>query len=126
MVGWDGVPDRLGLLSRCTCPICSAVDCSRHTTDTTVLYLLIPLTFLPSVCFDSDCPYLSLGEPSLRKQSPECAVQEQSPAKRVVTCDLTGSEGSVEAVGVSSSAQVVNRRSIAAERSLPIYEGELC
>ena len=69
---------------------------------------------------------MSPGEPSLSKRSPEGALQDQPPAKTVVRCDLTGSEGSVEVVGVSSSAPVVSRRAIAAERSPPIYEGELC
>ena len=73
-------------------------------------------------CSDS-CPCLSPGEPSLRKRSPESAPQDQPPAKMVVR---TGSEGSVEAVGVSSSAQVVSRGAVAAERSPPICEGELC
>ena len=76
-------------------------------------------------CFDS-CPCLSPGEPSLRKRSPECVQQDQPPAKTVVRCDLTGSERSVEAVGVSSSAQVVSRGAVDAERSSPICEGELC
>ena len=76
-------------------------------------------------CFDS-CSCLSPGEPSLRKQSPECALRDQPPAKTVVRCDLTGSEGSVEAVGVSSSAQVVSRGAVTAETSPPICEGEMC
>ena len=79
----------------------------------------------PPASFDS-CPYLSPGESSLRKRSPECVQQDQPPAKRVVRCDLTGSEGSVEAVGVSSSAQVVSRGAVDAERSSSICEAELC
>ena len=75
--------------------------------------------------FDS-CPCLSPGEPSLRKRSSESALQHQPPAKTVVRCDLTGSERSVDAVGVSSSAPVVSRGAVAAERSPPICEGELC
>ena len=73
-------------------------------------------------CFDS-CPCLSPGESSLRKGSPECAPQDQPPAKMVVR---TGGEGRVEAEGVSSSAQVVSRGAVATERSPPICEGELC
>ena len=53
-------------------------------------------------------------------------MQDQPPAKRVVRCALSGSEGSVEAVGVSSSAPVVGRGEVAAERTPPICEGELC
>ena len=71
-------------------------------------------------------PCLSPGEPSQRKRSPEGALQDQSPAKRVVRCVVTGSEGTVEAVGVSSSASVVSGGAVAAERSPPICEGELC
>ena len=69
---------------------------------------------------------LSPGEPSLRKRSPEGALQDQPPAKRVVRCALTGSEGTVEALGVSSSAPVVSGGAVAAERSPPVCEGELC
>ena len=56
------------------------------------------------------------GEPSLRKHSLEGALQDQPPSKRVVRCALTGSEGTTEAVGVSSSAPVVST-AVAAERS---------
>ena len=72
-------------------------------------------------CFDS-CSYLSPGESCLRKRSPEGTRQDQPPAKRVA---VTGSKGSVEAVGVSSSAPVVSRGAGAAESSPPICEGEL-
>ena len=71
-------------------------------------------------------PCLSPGEPLLRKGYPEGALQDRPPAKRVVRCALTGSEGTVEALGVSSSAPVVSGRAVAAERSPPICEGELC
>ena len=80
------------------------------------------LCVLTTPCFDS-CSCLSPGEPSLRKRSPEGAPQDQPPAKTVVR---TGSERSVEAVGVSSSAQVVSIGAVAAETSPPISEGELC
>ena len=72
-------------------------------------------------CFVS-CSCLSPGETCLRK----CALQDQPPAKRVVSGALTGSEGTVEAVGVSSSAPVVSGGAVAAERSPPVCEGELC
>ena len=85
------------------------------------------LLFLCSqtLCLDS-CPCLSPGESSLRKRSPEGALHNQLPAKRVVRCALTGSEGNVEALGVPSSALVVSGGTVAAERSPPICEGELC
>ena len=76
-------------------------------------------------CFDS-CPCLSPGESSLSKRSPECAPHDQPPAERAERCTLTGSEGNVEAVDVSSSAPVVSRGGVAAERSPLICEGELC
>ena len=38
---------------------------------------------------------------------------------------MTGSEGTIEAVGVSSSAPVVTEEAVAAERSPPICEGKL-
>ena len=69
---------------------------------------------------------LSPGEPSLRKRSIESALQDQPPAKTVVRCALTRSEGTVEAVGVSSSAPVVGGGAVAEERSPPVCEGELC
>ena len=53
-------------------------------------------------------------------------MQDQPPAKRVVRCALTGSEGTVQAVSVSSSAPVVSGGAVAAERSPPVCEGELC
>ena len=74
----------------------------------------------------NSCPCLSPGELSLRKRSPEGALQDQPPAKRVVRCALTGSEGTVEALGVSSSAPVVSGEAVAAERNPPVCEGELC
>ena len=76
-------------------------------------------------CFNS-CPCLSPGESSQRKRSPESALQDQPPAKTAVRCNLTGSERSVEAVGVSISAPAVSRGAVAAERSPSISEGELC
>ena len=72
------------------------------------------------------CLCLSLGEPSQRKGSREGALQDQLSAKRVVRCALTGSEETVEAVGVSSSAPVVSGGAVAAERSPLGCEGELC
>ena len=80
----------------------------------------------PSLLVLVSCLGLSPGEPSLRKRSPEGALQDQPPAKRVVRCALTGSEGTVEALGVSSSAPVVSGGAVAAERSPPVCEGELC
>ena len=59
------------------------------------------------------------GEPSLREHSLEGALKDQPPSKRVVRCALTGSEGSVEALGVSSSAPVVSEGAVAAESSPP-------
>ena len=76
-------------------------------------------------CFNS-CPCLSPGESSLRKRSPEGALPDQPPAKRVDGCALTGSGGRVEALAVSSPAPVVSGGAVAAERSPPICEGELC
>ena len=70
----------------------------------------------------NSCPCLSPGEPSLKKRSPEGALQDQ----RVVRIALTESEGTVEALGVSSSAPVVSGGAVAVERSPPICEGELC
>ena len=58
---------------------------------------------------------LSPGEPSRRKQSPEGVLQDQPPAKRIVRCALTRSEGTVEALGVSSSAPVVSGGAVVAE-----------
>ena len=74
----------------------------------------------------TSCPCLSPGEPSLRKRPPQGALKDQPPAKRVVRCALTGSEGTVEALGVSSSAPVVSGGAVAAERNPPVCEGELC
>ena len=76
-------------------------------------------------CFDS-CPCLSPGEPSLRKRSTEGALQDQPPVKRVDGCALTGSEGTVEALTVSSPAPVESRGAVAAERSPLVCKGELC
>ena len=53
-------------------------------------------------------------------------MQDQPPAKRVVRCALTGSEGTVQAVSVSISAPVVSGGAVAAERSPPVCEGEPC
>ena len=64
--------------------------------------------------------------PCLRKRSPEDATQDQPPAKRVVRCTLPGSDGTVEFGGVSSSAPGVSGGAVAAERSPPVGEGELC
>ena len=69
---------------------------------------------------------MSAGESSLRKRSPEGALQDQPPAKRVVRCALTGSEGTVQALGVSSSNPGVSGGAVATERSPLVYEGELC
>ena len=66
------------------------------------------------------------GVACLRKRSPEGDMQDRPPAKRVVRCALTGSEGTVQAVSVSSSAPVVSGGAVAAERSPPVCEGELC
>ena len=73
--------------------------------------------------FFNSCRCLSPGEHSLKKRSPEPALQDQPAAKTVVR---TGSERGVEAVGVSSSSPVVSRGAVAAKRSPPICEGELC
>ena len=78
-----------------------------------------PLSSPPSAA----CPP---GVACLRKQSPEGDMQDQPPAKRVVRCALTGSEGTVQAVSVSSSAPVASGGAVAAERSPPVCEGELC
>ena len=53
-------------------------------------------------------------------------MQDQPRAKRVISCALTGSEGIVQAVSVSSSAPVVSGGTVAAERNPPVCEGELC
>ena len=53
-------------------------------------------------------------------------MQDQPPAKRVVRCALTGTEGTVQAVSVSTSAPVVSGEAVTAERSQPVCEGELC
>ena len=75
-----------------------------------------PLSSPPSAA----CPP---GVACLRKRSPEDDMQDQPPAKRVVRCALTGSEGTVQAVSVSSSAPVVSGGAITAERSPPVCEG---
>ena len=62
----------------------------------------------------------------MRKRSPEGAADVQPSAKREVRLALTGSEETVEAVGSSSSAPIVSGGAVAAERSPPICEGELC
>ena len=80
---------------------------------------------LQAPCFDS-CPCLSPGKSSLRKRSSESALQDQPPAKTVVRYALTRSKGREEAVGVSSSAPVVSGGAVAAVRSPPVCEGELC
>ena len=51
-------------------------------------------------------------------------MPDQPSAKRVVTCALTGNEGTVEAASVTSSALVESGGAVAAERSPPICEGE--
>ena len=89
------------------------------------VHLVIHWPSLLALVFNS-CPCLSPGEPLLRKRSPEDALQDQPSAKRVVRCALTGSEGTVGALGVSSSAPVVSGGAVAAERSPPVCEGELC
>ena len=100
----------------------------RKTSDaegTRLAHLVVHWASLLVHVFNS-CPCLSPGEPSLRKRPPEGALPDQPSAKRVVRCALTGSEGTVEALGVSSSAPVVSGGAVAAERSPPICEGELC
>ena len=69
---------------------------------------------------------LSPGEPCLRKRFLEGALHEQPLDKRAVSCVLTGSEGTVEAVGLSSSTPVVSGGAAATKRCLSICEGELC
>ena len=94
---------------------------------TRLAHLVIHWASLLALVFNS-CPCLSPGEPSLRKQSPEGALQDQPPAKTVVRCALTRSEGTVEAhqaLGVSCSAPIVSGGAVAVERSPPICEGEL-
>ena len=51
-------------------------------------------------------------------------MPDQPSAKRVVTCALTESEGTLEAASVTSSALVESRGAEAAEWSPPICEGE--
>ena len=52
-------------------------------------------------------------------------MPDQPSAKRVVTCALTGSEGTLEAASVTSSAPLVESRgAVAAEWSPPMCEGE--
>ena len=91
---------------------------------TRLAHLVIHWASLLVHVFNS-CPCLFPGGPLLRKRSPEGALQDQPPAKRVVRCALTGSEGTVEALGVSSSAPVVSGGAVAAERISPVCEGEL-
>ena len=52
-------------------------------------------------------------------------MQDHPPAKRVVRYPLAGSEGLIQAMGVTSSALFVSGGAVAAERSTPVYEGEL-
>ena len=66
---------------------------------------------------------MSTGGTFLRKRSPEGALQDQPSARRVV---LVESEGTLEAVDVSSTAQSVSIRAVATERSPSVCEGELC
>ena len=84
--------------------------------DTTVLNVVN----IAQPCFDS-CPCLSPGEPYQRKRSPGGALQDRPQAKKGFA--MTENEG---AVGVSSSAPVVSGGEVAAERSPPVCEGELC
>ena len=53
-------------------------------------------------------------------------MQDQPSAKRVVKYAFPGSEGTVEAVSATSSASDLSGRAVAAERSPPVCEGELC
>ena len=92
---------------------------------TRLAHLVIHWASLLALVFTS-CPCLFPGEPLLRKRSPEGALQDQPPAKRVVRCALTRSEGTLEALGVSSSAPDVSGGAVAAERSPPVCEGKLC
>ena len=62
--------------------------------------------------------------PCQRKRSPEGDKPDQPSAKRVVTCALTGSEGTLEAASVTSSALVESRGAVTAECSPPMCEGE--
>ena len=87
--------------------------------------LVIHWSKVSAFVFTSSC-CLSPGVACQRKRSPEGDNQDQPPAKRVVRCALTGSEGTVQAVSVSSSAPVVSGGAVAAERSPPVCEGEPC
>ena len=98
------------------------ISCRRYKEG---VHLVIHWPSLLTLVFNSG-PCLSPGEPLLRKRSPEGALQDQPSAKRVVGCALKGSERTVEAVGVSSSAPVVGGGAVASERSPPVCEGELC
>ena len=51
-------------------------------------------------------------------------MPDQLSAKRVVTCALTGSEGTVEAASVTSSALVESGGAVAVQWSPPMCEGE--
>ena len=77
-----------------------------------------------SLCLQTSAAYLSPRCACQRKRSPEGDMPDQPSAKRVVTCALTGSEGTVEAVSVTSSALFESRGAVAVERSPPMCEGE--
>ena len=80
-------------------------------------------------CVSPCLQYLHLLVP--RRALSEEAISRGSTAraainKRAVSYILTGSDGTVEAVGLSSSTPVVSGGAVAAERCLSICEGELC
>ena len=66
------------------------------------------------------------GVPWQRKRSPESDTQDHPPAKTVAKWDLTDCGRTVEAMCVPSADPVVSGRAVAAERSSPVCEGELC
>ena len=66
------------------------------------------------------------GVPWQRKRSPEGDTRDHPPAKTVARWDLTDSGRTVEAVSVPTSAPVVSGGAVAAEKSQPVCEGELC
>ena len=84
-----------------------------------------PLAQVINLCLQTSatCPP---GVPCQRKRSPEGDMLNQLSAKRVVTCALTGSEGTLEAASVTSSALVESGGAVAVKWSPPMCEGEPC
>ena len=60
------------------------------------------------------------------KQSQESDTPDQLPSTTVVGCNFPDSERTVEVATVTSPAPTVSGEAVAAKRTPPICEGELC